>query len=156
MWSFSQDLTAILVKQEPSVLSEPPAASPVHNVAPQPLTLAPPPQRHSVEEKVGLWPFHGVWLMRALCLGGMRAWMPLFKWRCPLLCTCTVFTHTLTIGHISKGWAPYRKLIQSYEVTHFKTCKLSTATFYDILTKRLAWQDINGRQMTWRTFTCVL
>lgn len=40
MWSFSQDLTAILVKQEPNLLVEP-SPSP----APQPLNLAPPPRR---------------------------------------------------------------------------------------------------------------
>ena len=54
MWSFSQDLTAILVKQEPSLLLDPaPAASPVVSAVPPPLTLAPPPQRNAPEDKVG-------------------------------------------------------------------------------------------------------
>ena len=47
MWSFSQDLTAILVKQEPNLLVES-APSP----APQPLNLAPPPRRRSPEVMV--------------------------------------------------------------------------------------------------------
>ncbi|XP_012670196.2 cyclic AMP-responsive element-binding protein 3-like protein 1 isoform X1 [Clupea harengus] len=52
MWSFSQDLTAILVKQEPSLLLDPvPAASPVVSAVPPPLTLAPPPQRNAPEDK---------------------------------------------------------------------------------------------------------
>lgn len=56
MWSFSQDLTAILVKQEPSLMSEnspetaPPLVSP--STCAQPLTLAPPPQRNHTGEKV--------------------------------------------------------------------------------------------------------
>ncbi|KAL2088763.1 hypothetical protein ACEWY4_015662 [Coilia grayii] len=52
MWSFSQDLTAILVKQEPSLLSESTLpASPVVSAVPQPLNLAPPPQRKAPEDK---------------------------------------------------------------------------------------------------------
>ncbi|XP_030649619.1 cyclic AMP-responsive element-binding protein 3-like protein 1 [Chanos chanos] len=53
MWSFSQDLTAILVKQEPNLLTDtpPPAVAPVLNPASQPLNLAPPPQRKAPEEK---------------------------------------------------------------------------------------------------------
>ncbi|XP_028811799.1 cyclic AMP-responsive element-binding protein 3-like protein 1 isoform X2 [Denticeps clupeoides] len=53
MWSFSQDLTAILVKQEPSLMADPiPAASPpLLNSGLQPLNLAPPPQRKALEDK---------------------------------------------------------------------------------------------------------
>ncbi|GAA6071086.1 cyclic AMP-responsive element-binding protein 3-like protein 1 isoform X1, partial [Tachysurus ichikawai] len=57
MWAFSQDLTAILVKQEPNLLSEPspgPAATmPSSSSATQPITLNPPPQRHHNHDKVG-------------------------------------------------------------------------------------------------------
>lgn len=56
MWAFSQDLTAILVKQEPNLLSEPstgPAASiPTCSSDPQPITLNPPPQRRHNHDKV--------------------------------------------------------------------------------------------------------
>lgn len=56
MWSFSQDLTAILVKQEPSLMSEncPETAPPLANssACSPPLTLAPPPQRNHTGEKV--------------------------------------------------------------------------------------------------------
>ncbi|KAG9260985.1 cyclic AMP-responsive element-binding protein 3-like protein 1 isoform X1 [Astyanax mexicanus] len=55
MWAFSQDLTAILVKQEPNLLSEPSitTASPMatSSTAAQPLTLAPPPQRRNTHDK---------------------------------------------------------------------------------------------------------
>ncbi|XP_063045282.1 cyclic AMP-responsive element-binding protein 3-like protein 1, partial [Engraulis encrasicolus] len=54
MWTFNQDLTAILVKQEPSLLSESSSAipaSPVASAAPQPFNLAPPPQRKTPEDK---------------------------------------------------------------------------------------------------------
>ncbi|XP_055062606.2 cyclic AMP-responsive element-binding protein 3-like protein 1 isoform X2 [Misgurnus anguillicaudatus] len=55
MWSFSQDLTAILVKQEPSLMSENSSetAPPLVNtsICSQPLTLAPPPQRNHNGEK---------------------------------------------------------------------------------------------------------
>ncbi|XP_066510626.1 cyclic AMP-responsive element-binding protein 3-like protein 1 [Hoplias malabaricus] len=55
MWAFSQDLTAILVKQEPNLLSEPsPVTAPplaTTSTATQPLTLAAPPQRHHSHEK---------------------------------------------------------------------------------------------------------
>ncbi|XP_056317842.1 cyclic AMP-responsive element-binding protein 3-like protein 1 isoform X1 [Danio aesculapii] len=55
MWSFSQDLTAILVKQEPSLMSEncPETAPPLANssTCSPPLTLAPPPQRNHSGEK---------------------------------------------------------------------------------------------------------
>ncbi len=56
MWSFSQDLTAILVKQEPSLMSEncPDTSPPLANTSTcsHPLTLAPPPQRNHTGEKV--------------------------------------------------------------------------------------------------------
>ncbi|XP_052418287.1 cyclic AMP-responsive element-binding protein 3-like protein 1 isoform X4 [Carassius gibelio] len=55
MWSFSQDLTAILVKQEPSLMSEncPDTSPPLANTSTysHPLTLAPPPQRNHTGEK---------------------------------------------------------------------------------------------------------
>ncbi|XP_036439881.1 cyclic AMP-responsive element-binding protein 3-like protein 1 isoform X1 [Colossoma macropomum] len=55
MWAFSQDLTAILVKQEPNLLSEPsPATAPplaTSSSTTQPLTLAPPPQRRHTHDK---------------------------------------------------------------------------------------------------------
>ncbi|KTF73793.1 hypothetical protein cypCar_00032936, partial [Cyprinus carpio] len=55
MWSFSQDLTAILVKQEPSLMSEncPETAHPLANTSTcsHPLTLAPPPQKNHTGEK---------------------------------------------------------------------------------------------------------
>ncbi|MCI4393245.1 hypothetical protein PGIGA_G00155240 [Pangasianodon gigas] len=57
MWAFSQDLTAILVKQEPNLLSEPspgPAPTmPTSSSATQPITLNPPPQRRHNHDKVG-------------------------------------------------------------------------------------------------------
>ncbi|TTJ23327.1 Cyclic AMP-responsive element-binding protein 3-like protein 1 [Bagarius yarrelli] len=56
MWAFSQDLTAILVKQEPNLLSEPssePVTSmPTSSCATQPITLNPPPQRRHNHDKV--------------------------------------------------------------------------------------------------------
>lgn len=56
MWAFSQDLTAILVKQEPNILSEasPETAPPMAtaSTAAQPLTLDPPPQRRHTHDKV--------------------------------------------------------------------------------------------------------
>ncbi|XP_060768076.1 cyclic AMP-responsive element-binding protein 3-like protein 1 isoform X1 [Neoarius graeffei] len=57
MWAFSQDLTAILVKQEPNLLSEPspgPAPTmPTSSSATQPITLNPPPQKRHNHDKVG-------------------------------------------------------------------------------------------------------
>ncbi|XP_020319668.1 cyclic AMP-responsive element-binding protein 3-like protein 1 [Oncorhynchus kisutch] len=48
MWSFSQDLTAILVKQEPDQQAEPSSTVPsMGNSCFQPLNLAPPPHRSS-------------------------------------------------------------------------------------------------------------
>uniref|UniRef100_A0A4W5P176 cAMP responsive element binding protein 3-like 1 n=1 Tax=Hucho hucho TaxID=62062 RepID=A0A4W5P176_9TELE len=48
MWSFSQDLTAILVKQEPDQQAEPSSKVPsMGNSCFQPLNLAPPPHRSS-------------------------------------------------------------------------------------------------------------
>ncbi|XP_020344272.1 cyclic AMP-responsive element-binding protein 3-like protein 1 [Oncorhynchus mykiss] len=48
MWSFSQDLTAILVKQEPDQRAEPSSTVPsMGNSCFQPLNLAPPPHRSS-------------------------------------------------------------------------------------------------------------
>lgn len=56
MWAFSQDLTAILVKQEPNLLSEPspgPAPTmPTSSSATQPITLNPPPQKRHNHDKV--------------------------------------------------------------------------------------------------------
>ncbi|KAI1889612.1 hypothetical protein AGOR_G00164720 [Albula goreensis] len=52
IWSFGQDLTAILVKQEPNLLAEP-SSSPAPAMAsppPQPLNLAPPPRRNPPED----------------------------------------------------------------------------------------------------------
>ncbi|TRZ02607.1 hypothetical protein DNTS_027981 [Danionella cerebrum] len=55
MWSFSQNLTAILVKQEPSLMSEncPDSEPPLTNSSSctQPLTLAPPPKRIPTGDK---------------------------------------------------------------------------------------------------------
>lgn len=48
MWSFSQDLTAILVKQEPDQQTELSSTVPsMGNSCFQPLNLAPPPHRSS-------------------------------------------------------------------------------------------------------------
>ncbi|KAI5088531.1 cyclic AMP-responsive element-binding protein 3-like protein 1 isoform X3 [Silurus meridionalis] len=55
MWAFSQDLTAILVKQEPTLLSEtspgPSPAMPTSSSSTQPITLNPPPQRRHTHDK---------------------------------------------------------------------------------------------------------
>ncbi|KAG7473646.1 hypothetical protein MATL_G00098060 [Megalops atlanticus] len=50
MWSFGQDLTAILVKQEPSLLAESLPSPALVNSPPQPLNLAPPPRRSPPED----------------------------------------------------------------------------------------------------------
>lgn len=82
MWAFSQDLTAILVKQEPNLLSEPspgPATPmPTSSSATQPITLNPPPQRRHNHEKVRVetlyWsPYTGVKL-------SLRVRVPSWDW----------------------------------------------------------------------------
>ncbi|KAJ8413132.1 hypothetical protein AAFF_G00107140 [Aldrovandia affinis] len=50
IWSFGQDLTAILVKQEPNLLAEPSPSPALANPAPQPLKLASPPRRNPPED----------------------------------------------------------------------------------------------------------
>ncbi|XP_076861592.1 cyclic AMP-responsive element-binding protein 3-like protein 1 [Brachyhypopomus gauderio] len=52
MWAFTQDLTAILVKQEPNLLVEAsPVTAPHLASGAQPLSLAPPPQRRHAHSK---------------------------------------------------------------------------------------------------------
>uniref|UniRef100_A0A3P8Z489 BZIP domain-containing protein n=1 Tax=Esox lucius TaxID=8010 RepID=A0A3P8Z489_ESOLU len=53
MWSFSQDLTAILVKQEPGQQAETFSTVPSMGNSSQPLNLAPPPHRNSSSEDTG-------------------------------------------------------------------------------------------------------
>lgn len=50
MWSFSQDLTAILVKQEPRL----PCPSPTPTYTAEPLVLAHPSRRSHTEDMVRL------------------------------------------------------------------------------------------------------